>query len=348
MLPVKVISALQAYSASGKPLIVAATDAPGHYPKFDVGQQLQALVQSKVSGGVFQVQVARQAMHMRLPDNIRSGDTIKLVVTATQPSVTFSLVASTSPLSTAEQISATARTLADLADMPLQREVIRPRGDQVILPDWQALPDTKLIVGALRAALGQSGLFYESHQAQWVRGERATAELLAEPQNQIERMQRTLSVTHQAEQANALDAPMSASSVQIKATEVSGTFGAKELFPPELLPLVRQQLHALETHQITWAGQVWPGQEMRWEIQGEPEHESRHPDERQWSTEIELSLPGLGDVHARLVLAADGLKLKLRAADAATIDLFNRALPELRYSLADAGIEMTVVAVEKS
>jgi len=106
----------------------------------------------------------------------------------------------------------------------------------------------------------------------------------------------------------------------------------------------------LETHQLTWVGQVWPGQQMQWEIQGQPErhHHSPQRDERQWSTEMELDLPNLGDVHARLVFAGSGLRLTLHAADSATVDLFNRDLPRLKNSLADAGIALTAAVVEKS
>jgi len=59
-------------------------------------------------------------------------------------------------------------------------------------------------------------------------------------------------------------------------------------------------------------------------------------------------LPRLGDVHARLVFAESGLRLALHAADSATVDLFNRALPKLKNSLADAGITLTAIAVDKS
>jgi len=105
----------------------------------------------------------------------------------------------------------------------------------------------------------------------------------------------------------------------------------------ELVHMVQQQLHTLEQHHLVWMGQVWPGQQMQWEIQGQPEHQARQEDERQWSTEMELSLPMLGDVHARLVFAGSGLRMTLRAADPATVDLFGSALPKLKNSLTGCG-----------
>ncbi|NNM79867.1 MAG: flagellar hook-length control protein FliK, partial [Gallionella sp.] len=116
----------------------------------------------------------------------------------------------------------------------------------------------------------------------------------------------------------------------------------------ELVPLVQQQLHTLETHQLTWAGQVWPGQQMQWEIHGQPEHHNAPQDERQWRTEMELALPRLGDVHAQLVFSGSGLKLTLHVADTATATLFNRSLAQLRSALANVNIPLTAAAVEKS
>jgi hypothetical protein len=116
----------------------------------------------------------------------------------------------------------------------------------------------------------------------------------------------------------------------------------------ELLHLVQQQLHTLENHHLVWMGQVWPGQQMQWEIQGEPEQQRQQPDERQWSTEMELALPNLGDVRARLVFVENGLRLTLHAADAMTVELFNHALPQLKNSLADADIVLLAAVVEKS
>ena len=63
---------------------------------------------------------------------------------------------------------------------------------------------------------------------------------------------------------------------------------------------------------------------------------------------MELALPKLGNVHARLVFSGSGLRLKLDAADSKTVELFNRALPQLKSSLADSEIALVSAVVEKS
>lgn len=346
MLPANVISALQVLSNSGKPLTTATPDAPKPVPNLELGQQLQGAVQDKISEGLFKVQVAGQTLQMRLPGNIQSGDTIRLQVISLQPKITFGMVASTNPLSTPEQIGTAARLLSNLAERPIERPVVQQLGNRAVWPAEQQAPDTKLLAAGLRETLGKSGLFYESHQAQWVRGERSINQLLDEPQNQLT--------------GKAL--PLSAADLRVAADNVAAARGQADLsaqakvagdtaqpIAKELVNLVQQQLHTLEQHHLVWMGQVWPGQQMQWEIQGQPEHQSRQQqDERQWSTEMELSLPGLGDVHARLVFAESGLRMTLRAADPATVGVFNSALPQLKNSLADAGIPLAAAVVEKS
>ena len=363
MLPAHLVSALQALSSSGKPLIASSADAPNTIAKLEVGQQFQASVQSKISEGLFKVQVAGQTLQMRLPGNIQSGDTIKLEVIATQPRITFSMVASTNPLSTPEQIGAAARMLSNLAELPLERPIVQQLGNKSVWQAEQSVPDTQLLAGALRDTLGKSGLFYESHQAQWIRGERSTNQLLEEPQNVLTGKNLPSSTANQQAASNTGSTPgfqdTQKTREPLKGTGLSAldsgsgqaaTTGSDVPLPvaKELLHLVQQQLHTLEYHHLVWMGQIWPGQQMQWEIQGEPEHQARQQDERQWSTEMELALPKLGDVHARLSFAESGLRLTLHAADSRTVDLFNRALPQLKNSLADADIALIAAVVEKS
>ncbi len=316
-------------------------DAPNQTGKLEPGQQLQGTVQSRVSEGLFKVQVAGQTMQMRLPGNIRSGDTIRLEVISLLPRLTFGMLASNNPLSTPEQIGASARLLANLAERPIGKPIVQQLGNKAVWDAGSQAPEAGKLAGSLRETLGKSGLFYESHQAQWARGERGINQLLEEPQNLLTGKNMQLSAADQRAALNkaaAAHIPLSVKSAGDTPLPVA----------KELLHLVQQQLHALEQHHLVWSGQVWPGQQMQWEIQGQPEHQSQQQDERQWSTEIELALPRLGDVHARLVFAENGLRLTLRAADSTTVELFNRALPRLGNSLADADVPLTVAVVEKS
>lgn len=326
MLPANLISALQVLTRSDRPLIPAAKDPAQSSAQLQVGQRLQGLVQSEVSQGLFRVQVAATSLQMRLPDNIKAGDTVELEVVTTQPRITFSVAASTNPLPTADKISSSARMLSNLANLPMERPVVQQAGGKAVFAAEQVQQmDTKELAGSLRDAIGKSGLFYESHQAQWVRGERSTGQLLEEPQNQLIK----------TGDANAAQAAKNAADSGLSINK-------------QLLPLVQQQLHTLENHHLAWSGQVWPKQEMLWEIKGEQQPNSYDPDSRQWSTELELSLPNLGDVRAHLVLTPKGLQMSLRAAETGTINLFTQSAPSLRTAMAEANIALTALAVERA
>lgn len=334
------INSLQALSRAEKPLIVAASDLSGNpVTKLEPGQRIQGNVQEQVSPGQYKVQVAGQTLQMQLPGQLQTGKLIDLQVLSTVPRLTFSFFASTNPLATHEQISAASRLLANLAELPLSRTFIESTGSKAVLQANGHGIDSKQLAGALREALANSGLFYESHQAEWVRGERSTAQLLVEPQNLLLDKQRA--ATGETQLSDALNAALNASQ-HGKAAAEAGSPAAREL-----MALVQQQLHTLETHQLTWAGEVWPGQKMQWEIQGEPEHQGPSAESRQWSTEMELALPRLGDVHARLVFAQGEVKIRLQTADADSGDLLNRNLPELHRAMSDAGIQLTSTVVER-
>jgi hypothetical protein len=353
MQPANLINALQAYSRGAKPLITA--DAHNLVSPIEPGQQLQGAVQSQVSSGLFKVLVAGQSLQMRLPDGVRTGDILSLRVVSKIPQLTFSIAASTAPISTQEQISAAARLIANLAELPLERPVTQKLVRTAVAQTLAAAPEIRQLATALRDALSHSGLFYESHQAQWVRGERSTAQLLVEPQNQL--MDKNIAALAKDQSARMTHSGLSVlpndqnspAANALNAVSDSGPTATNSLpIAKELLPLVQQQLHALETHQITWTGQVWPGQDMQWEIQGQPEQNTAQRDERRWSTEMELAMSKLGDVHAKLVFSAEGLKLTLQAADSATTALFNRAMPKLQAALADVHIPLLASAVEKT
>ena len=340
MQPTNPTNALQALLRPGKPLITAAADSPYSISKLEPGQQIQGSVQSQVSAGLFKVLVAGQSLQMRLPDNVRSGDLLNLQVISNRPQLTFGISASSTPISTQEQISSTARIFSNLAELPLEQPIFRQLGGTAVWQTADTAPDSKQLAAALREALANSGLFYESHQAQWVMGVRSLAQLLVEPQNQLLDKRMASPGADQTARSDESNTPAFSINQNGKAAEAGMPIAR------ELLPLVQQQLHTLESHQLIWSGQVWPGQEMQWKIQGQPEHHHDQQDERHWSTEMELALPTLGDVRARLVFSKSGLKLILHAADSATAALFNRAMPKLQSALADVDIPLISAAVE--
>ncbi|WP_449369803.1 flagellar hook-length control protein FliK [Thiomonas sp.] len=114
--------------------------------------------------------------------------------------------------------------------------------------------------------------------------------------------------------------------------------------PAELHGVVQQQLQTLMQGQIVWEGLLWPGQSARWSLRPDPEgHATPGPvAERAWSTQVELELPQLGPVQARLRLNGNRLDLWLRRSPQAQ-QRIDAALPQLRAALQSAGLEVARV-----
>lgn len=343
MIPADVLNTLKALALTQKPLVTATPPVAGANTAFEPGQKYQATVQAQVAPGIFKVQVAEQLLQMQLPSNIRSGDKIMLQVVSLIPRLAFTMAASSNPLSTPDQLSSTARLLSSLSQQPVEKSYVRPAQSAPLWTGKMQFPDPAELANKLHETISQSGLFYESHQAQWLQGTRSTTQLLDEPQNKPGPPENTA----QARTIAAQDAQARESNATLRAdsgsSPQSGGVNHNEqrtapTIPEHLQPLVQQQLNALETRQVHWQGQVWPNQEMNWEIHEESSRNTRGEEERQWATQIQLDLPNLGTVSARLRFGSNGLSLTLDATDSATRAKLGNASSRLVAALSERGI----------
>ncbi|MBI3903703.1 MAG: flagellar hook-length control protein FliK [Nitrosomonadales bacterium] len=354
MLPPSLLSAIKLAFAQ-KPLPqAAATDPVPKTGQFELNQKYQGTVQAQIAPGTFKVRVADQIIQMQLPAMIRSGDTVALQVISIRPRLTFNMVSSANPLSTPEQLGSTARMLSSLSQQAPEKAFVRAAQNTPIWEKTQP-PEGKPLAGLLREALANSGLFYESHQAQWVQGSRSTAQLRQEPQNLPPDQARAVVANNAASITaptnNIVAPPMAediARNVTTNANNIPTAFTqtaaptpqeAKASNVPEhLQPLVQQQLNALETRQMLWQGYVWPGQTMQWEIHDQAPRTSQAEDQRQWATELKLDLPNLGGVTAMLRLNSAGMNLTLKADKPETRAMLGSASTQLLDALKKAGI----------
>lgn len=386
MLPVNLLNALKEYAlAQRTPLPVPEADtSQKNAPQLDVGQKLQATVQAQVAPNVFKVNVAGQMIQMQLPSFVKSGDTVSLQVVSLQPKLTFSLVNSTPPLSTPEQLGSTARLLSSMSQQAPEKAYVRAAQSTPLWPTAQP-PEGKQLAGVLKEALSNSGLFYESHQAQWLEGGRSTAQLMREPQNMSPDQARSVVSSVRTEiPVAAAGGGVSAKAATIEAAktavlaEVAGkatagvgvegdnvrivavgadaaaapaqsaahsTEGKTVSIPEHLQPLVQQQLNALETRQMVWQGNVWPGQEMKWEVHEQGPQTPGMDAQRQWVTQLQLDLPNLGVVAATLRFNSAGLSLALDASNEQTRAVLGGARSRLVSALSDAGIPVVSAQV---
>lgn len=339
MIPVDVLNSLKALALTQKPLVTATSPASAT-AAFEPGQKFQASVQAQLAPGVFKVQVADQLLQLQLPSTIRSGDTITLQVVSLLPRLTFNMAASANPLSSSDKLSATAHLLSSLTQQPLEKSFVRPSNSAPLWAGATQFPDTAELAGKLHTTLSQSGLFYESHQAQWLAGSRNTAQLLQEPQNlPAAQVKAAFGLNDRAAQGNTA----------VTLNSATATTGQERIsipgIPDHLQPLIQQQLNALETRQVQWQGQVWPNQEMNWKIHEETSRSPGGEEGRQWSTQIQLELPNLGEVTATLRFGSSGLSVTLDADKSATRSKLGTASSMLVAALADRGLSIASTLV---
>ena len=337
-------------------------------PPLSRGQAIDGRVEQRVRDAYI-VSVRERRFEIKLPAEARPGDTLRLVFVRESPRPTFALLgieaASGTQVSGAQgsEISETGKLLAMLrslapGDAATTGKAAAPVADAAVpvFPARIAQPEQAAVM--LRQALTMSGLFYESHQAQWVLGTRSTAQLKLEPQGRIAPTPASAAYARNELPAGAV-AESSLPDLHPDSAEVGAPAPApSERSPvhPDTFPIVRQQLNALESGQLVWRGFIWPGQAMEWTLEEEPGRERRddHGDDRapephgvssSWRTGIRITLPRLGEILATLLLDADGAHLQLLADSAQHASQLREHTPDLAADFAARGIGLHALEV---
>lgn len=206
-------------------------------------------------------------------------------------------------------------------------------------------PQATLIAPALQQLVVESGLFYESHQAQWVAGRYPVEALAREPQARHVRPQRA-ALAASSMKPPAEEVPLTESARSAETASGRASTAASTALPAELQYLVQQQLDAAATQHIVWRGEIWPGQNLHWEIEAEDQHDdgSDQSPAEQWTTSLGLTLPGLGEINVVLRLTAAKVSLAMTASAGAAV--LQEGLADLASSFAAAGLPPLAAIVE--
>jgi hypothetical protein len=295
------------------------------------GAQVRARIDAVLASGAVRVSIDNQSFDIRLPFRAQTGDVIPLRVAARDPQLSFTIGYTAEQPALSTELSETARFITALLGesdkLPLTDVA---RGGEPLLAN--APTNGAAIAAALRDALARSGLFYESHLAQWVAGERPLAALHREPQAQLP------GLFTEEKKTNFIP-------------QDAAAHGAELPRLPELpvhrdaLPIIKQQLDILDARHVVWNGLIWNGQPLEWEITEEPRSAIDVPGQHRWRTRINLKLPILGEVSANLLVTTHGVAIDITAQSTDTAARLAASRSELQQSLTDAGIHPLGITV---
>jgi hypothetical protein len=294
-----------------------------------IGQALTGLVKSQ-SKGISLVEVEGQTIAMRLPQQAAPGDTLRLRFAGHMPQPVFLLEPPDAAATDAPQLSQTARMLSDIMQRVPERSLPTLTPAAPLLSQPPANPAELAI--ALRTALVRSGLFYESHLADWAVGQDSLDGLMQEPQNRL--------TTEAARSAPAFALP-----------DASDAAGQKPANP--MHTLLSQQLQVLEAPNFIWKGELWSGQTLEWQVRQETDPQADgataavRDAEAGWESHLKLTLPQLGtlDVHIKLD-AHQAFSIRMVPEHPQTAPLLQKNQGRLIEQLAAAGCTLQTVTVQ--
>lgn len=355
--------------------IAPVSEIPADLVELRPGQAFSARIQEVLPENTYKALVAGRSLTLALPQGAKAGDTLELVMVDRTPHLIVAQLASRGGPGDAAaganyqftNLSPTAQLIGAL----LARDGASPppaelnRG-QALLATASADPAKMAaeLAPQLAKAVSQSGLFYESHQVQWVSGQRPLLDLLAEPQAKHAPAEIPSAPGREPAERAAVAAGGRPAEFSGPMVLLQNLFGADETrpqpatqaatpnpaaaIPEDLRPLVQQQLDAAATQRLSWHGEVWPGQEMNWQIEPDEQRggDAQADGEKGWITSLRLTTPRLGEIDARLSLTPQGVRITIATpVGASAADLLDAA-PALEKSMAAAGVPLLALQVK--
>jgi len=175
--------------------------------------------------------------------------------------------------------------------------------------------NTAQLAQNLRDTVDSSGLFYESHVAEWAEGKRPLASLMQEPQMQ-----------------KALQGEMPRTGTDLASAQ-----------------LINLQLHTHEQSRVQWQGEAWPGQKMQWDVTRDTPEGGQHgaPDEEQaaWRSGVRFQFPLLGDIAAQVVVQGGKVHIQMQAGSEDSAATLRQHAAALENAMAASGWPLASLAI---
>ncbi len=331
---------LQAVIKGNRLALLEALNQQAMPAGFTPGQQLKGEVLAALGGGRFMVQVAGISMEFMLPKGISRGDAINLFFITDEPRQTFLIARFGRPGDS--RVSGTGRWLSGFLGEAAGQ--VPAQATLGILRTLLTGPttDAPLLGRMLQQGLRESGLFYESHLSRWFGGEYPLDEILKEPQGRLS-PRLALANAHTAVTAEELvRASIRTGSTEVMEAvlkKVGSSMPHEGIADQRSLPMVSEQLSALQNGQLMFRGDLFPGQRMEWTVaERDAGRNQSGGRERSWETGITINLPHLGPVTTVLTFDGTHVGVKISAENSATVTVLEEGRSRLTEQLEGAGL----------
>ena len=354
------------------------------------GKQFQAQILSRLNDGTYLARVADTTARMPLPNEQKPGDTITLTLLSASPRPTFVMGESSTAIeesvanmlqnsgsatqvseasvagqtrsgqpveqissSATATLSATGRFVDNLlhaAQLDSAPNYIRGQAPLMPAPFLGGPEEAATLAQSLQKTIESSGLFYESHVAQWANGQRTLENLLQEPQARMGNMpEPSLFLSPSKNEHSLMDVFRALEVAQQNNTDIQE--GKTQNIPlnNETAKLIAQQLNTLENHRIEWQGELWPGKPFEWDVTEEPpQGGGQHENDSSWKSNVRFNMPTLGDISATIHLATNGhVQINIQTSNEDSAELLRNNSESLAQALAAAGSPLDFLAVNR-
>jgi len=372
MIPADVASRMQVSADTTLRPVAPTQEISDKLSGLVAGQKVMAEIQALLPNGTYRAMINQRSITLALPFSAKSGDALELQVTESDGKLALAVLShsdgegeKSAASTTSTTLSRTGQLISSLFSAPRDAKgsttALALNGNQPLTNNPPS--SAQDLLPMLKQAITQSGMFYEAHQAEWVEGRLAKATLLQEPQGKLSSPSAFATVDEGAgtvdlkASAEPAAAPrLTADVAQTLGTNVDASKGSTTMqavqtstqpVAPQAQPIVQQQLDALATQNFSWQGQVWPGQDMRWEIDEDAARNGQGDDETapKWTTRLHLTLPNLGEIDAQIRLNGDQITLAMSAGSEETRALMRSASIDLRSQLNEAGLMLASMGV---
>lgn len=372
MIPADLASRLLSIIEASVQPVTVSREISADLPRMIPGERFTAQIQRALPDGTFQALVAGKTITLALPGTATTGDVLELTAAETRGNTLHARLGTSAETLPAPSVPADSRSTLSQTGQLISQLLTGRHGEAKPLPLETVVKtnlgntlDTAELAPALKQAISQSGLFYESHLKQWVVGARPLQSLLAEPQAAAIQTPQDAPETHPLtgtirtpESAAQSAQPREAAAAVIRDAVIetrsdrSDSSPAPQIglrLPESVTPVVLQQLETLASQQASWQGQIWPGAQMQWTIvDPEAGQDSAGDDEIMvWRSQLRLSLPQLGNLQASLTLGPQGVSVRLSAAEKHSAELLRDAQGSLQEAFSAAGIPLTQIAIRE-